>query len=463
MQLREIRFHEFADIYDLANKLINMNFKLDTSSIDQLAEQFIVGADGNTYLLQDILALPQEDAVLSPLKFISREGKIHSLLEIQKSGSIAGLHLIRNKELASTFCKINLDPKKLLNVTTENCGIAHDSFLFPMITPNEDNYECDAITTWLQQKKIHPLTNKPLETNELLPNHALTDLIWLNIMQRQLKKRRLANLYQKEKNLEKQNNLKEAIEFFNDEQNKLLPRLRLQKERLLHEKTTLNEMKVKRKELIQTYPDIQTATSQELGKKIERYQKRMSVLTHIGKWGPVKNHIPMEIISHFLIGVGILCIFMIISIPFPLFGLVGIAAGFSMLLYPLRFLLKNVVDRKLDKITKERDDIASWENLKDESKIDHKLNCVNQRLASINLSLSDCELNEKATDKREHLDNDNTLVTLPSERGPTSGTKHLLRQQSASTFPSKDETKSLLTGYEERYESNKNQENSLTR
>ena len=53
------------------------------------------------------------------------------------------------------------------------CPITGDLLIDPVIDPYGHSYEKDAITKWLHNKKISPITRKPLFLEDLKPNIAL--------------------------------------------------------------------------------------------------------------------------------------------------------------------------------------------------------------------------------------------------------------------------------------------------
>lgn len=57
------------------------------------------------------------------------------------------------------------------------CHITRELMVDPVIAPDGNSFERDAITQWLETNDTSPLTRNPLTVAELRPNNALYDLI----------------------------------------------------------------------------------------------------------------------------------------------------------------------------------------------------------------------------------------------------------------------------------------------
>ena len=57
------------------------------------------------------------------------------------------------------------------------CPITQDIMQDPVVATDGHTYERDAIERWLRKKQTSPVTNLPLESAALLPNHAMKSLI----------------------------------------------------------------------------------------------------------------------------------------------------------------------------------------------------------------------------------------------------------------------------------------------
>lgn len=57
------------------------------------------------------------------------------------------------------------------------CPITLAIFKDPVMTPFGHTYERSAIKAHIAQKKTDPLTGKPLDLNDLVPNRAIKDMV----------------------------------------------------------------------------------------------------------------------------------------------------------------------------------------------------------------------------------------------------------------------------------------------
>ena len=57
------------------------------------------------------------------------------------------------------------------------CPLTQECFVDPVITDDGHTYERREIEQWLRRHNTSPLTNKPLRSTQLRPNHALRSLI----------------------------------------------------------------------------------------------------------------------------------------------------------------------------------------------------------------------------------------------------------------------------------------------
>src|SRR3989338_4361127 len=57
------------------------------------------------------------------------------------------------------------------------CALTHEVMNDPFIDPEGHTFERSAITTWLSKSKTSPITRKPLQISQLVPNRALREAI----------------------------------------------------------------------------------------------------------------------------------------------------------------------------------------------------------------------------------------------------------------------------------------------
>ena len=57
------------------------------------------------------------------------------------------------------------------------CALTHEVMNDPVIDPEGHTFERSAITTWLSKSKTSPITRKPLQVSQLVPNRALREAI----------------------------------------------------------------------------------------------------------------------------------------------------------------------------------------------------------------------------------------------------------------------------------------------
>lgn len=57
------------------------------------------------------------------------------------------------------------------------CPISGEIMKDPVITPSGISYERETIETWLKKKPVDPLSKKPLDVKDLIPNRSLKDTI----------------------------------------------------------------------------------------------------------------------------------------------------------------------------------------------------------------------------------------------------------------------------------------------
>jgi hypothetical protein len=91
---------------------------------------------------------------------------------------------------APSAAQMDLVPRECLV-----CPITNAYFEDPVVTSDGHTYSRDAIERWLRGKRASPLTNLPLASAKVLPNHALRKVIEQSINQQdpdpEVKKRRL--------------------------------------------------------------------------------------------------------------------------------------------------------------------------------------------------------------------------------------------------------------------------------
>lgn len=57
------------------------------------------------------------------------------------------------------------------------CPITQEAIKIPVIDPEGNTYEKDAIEEWLKNNSVSPLTRSPLLINDLVPNRAIIEII----------------------------------------------------------------------------------------------------------------------------------------------------------------------------------------------------------------------------------------------------------------------------------------------
>src|SRR5262245_26089146 len=73
------------------------------------------------------------------------------------------------------------------------CSITQDIMKDPYITPYGQSYEKNAILEWLKKRKTDPMTQRPLQAHQIVPNYALKCVI-----EKLLKERKLDHLLKRE-------------------------------------------------------------------------------------------------------------------------------------------------------------------------------------------------------------------------------------------------------------------------
>lgn len=292
LSLRPIRFHEVNDVYAFtqlleANNILSItggedkkNLKQIQVNADLLAQHFLVASDGNTYLLEDIQQLSEEEAVIIQVYFSTKDGKNRlTLAQVKKmidKKEIAELSkLIHNKPLAEALSKLDPTPGRLLKVPEFNCAILKYATVFPVLTPEEDSFEYYAIRDYVEKRCRHPITNQALSPEQLLPNHALQDLINVNFQQRQNRKQELIN--------KKGKDFTTAIQALESEKKDLQRCLEVQRDYWIQEKSKYETGKEKYEEALKKHPELGQKTITELNKLGETYQEKKLHLTRVDR------------------------------------------------------------------------------------------------------------------------------------------------------------------------------------
>ncbi|KAL2088051.1 hypothetical protein ACEWY4_016879 [Coilia grayii] len=120
-----------------------------------------------------------------------REEGLDVLVDVFKANNIDGLELLAlNKDILTTDLKIEsvglrgklirkIEELKMESMCTGVpdeylCPITHELMRDPVIAADGYSYECEAIQSWIRTKnRSSPMTNLPLQTTLLTPNHTL--------------------------------------------------------------------------------------------------------------------------------------------------------------------------------------------------------------------------------------------------------------------------------------------------
>lgn len=293
MLLREIRFNSADDVYSLIEDLKKkhiLHIKDDGSiaSIDD--EQFLVADNGNTYLLQDILALTDKEAESLGFQFLGKDHKKYSAGEIRSKTKSP---LIKNQVLIDALLTIKMVQKakeetksqNLLNITFEEvCPITQENFIFPVIAPSGQNFEKYNINLWLLKNNINPVTRENLTKKDLIPNKALKDLIWVNFVQKQAHTEFLKKEIIHEKNQENIATYQTKINVFEKEKTTIVSALQEQIEVLQAEKEIIDSDRAKDKEYLKKasldafarFPHLKELDNDQLKSRQAIFQKASS-------------------------------------------------------------------------------------------------------------------------------------------------------------------------------------------
>lgn len=178
------------DDQESVNALAKRLADLELNTEDLIAEHLLVASNGETYLLDDITDFTEEDLQgesFNHIRFPCRPAgsKSRSALDIKKDPNLVK-SLIRNKSLAEALKKVKSTVPTLDLDEVPACPI-NTVLFFPVIDIEEHHFDQAAIESWLINPQHHtcPISRAPLSVNDLIPNLALEDLIWLSYCQRQ--------------------------------------------------------------------------------------------------------------------------------------------------------------------------------------------------------------------------------------------------------------------------------------
>lgn len=183
MPLHPITFESHKDL----GRAISKSISFGNNSAK--GRQFcFVANDGNTYFFDDIKQLTDDEAQQSTLTFATKTGERVSLAHVKHAVENNNHEFLRNLIHNAPLIEL-LDRISVWNLAKTSTHISKLNPAFPIInpviTPYEDSYEESDIKKWLLFLKTSgkaPYSpsnkNKLLSKSQLIPNHALRNLIW---------------------------------------------------------------------------------------------------------------------------------------------------------------------------------------------------------------------------------------------------------------------------------------------
>lgn len=176
MRLTSLNLNSLIAVKELLKKL-----SINSTTSDLLADHFLLASDGETYLVDDIKSLSQEAAAQDlAISFNTKDGQSLSLYDVyealQNSNEAVLENLIYNKPLAD-----------MLVTRDSPLNALFFPIIFPVTSYLENTHEELEIKGFLDYCKKNelalcdPYLNKPLGSEQLIPNLALQRLIKFKI------------------------------------------------------------------------------------------------------------------------------------------------------------------------------------------------------------------------------------------------------------------------------------------
>lgn len=191
MLARPIRFSKPEDI-----DLLLATYGEQRESLDFLTKQFVIATNGNTYSLDGISWVSDEEIETSDLYFPTKSGTQYSVFEVRKAmlhgDTILLDELVHNKPLAKMLITGTPPSPSVLDVLP---------LVFPVISDAGNTYEQHAIEDFLEHcrkqrlKQRDPFTDLPLSKKQIFINRALEQLIHVQIRDLKNLKRELSEEY----------------------------------------------------------------------------------------------------------------------------------------------------------------------------------------------------------------------------------------------------------------------------
>lgn len=463
MLLKEIQFKKTDDVYSLVKKLAEKNIlTLDNDgkivSID--ADQFLVAENGNTYILHDILALSNEAANSLDFKFLGKDGNKYSSKDIRSKIKDTKLLLLQNNALVNSLLTAKLSlpevkkikgkksphktPQKLLNIIVDKCPITHGNFIFPVVANSGHDFERYAINQWLLSHTTNPITNLRLTNQDLVPNNALKDLIWVNFNQRQTYKYFLKKRHTREQNAVNKKKYQDTISDLEDEKNSLVEHLKSQIEVLRDKKEIIDSMLPIDKNLqdanenaFRSFPDLK-----KLGKR-DLKNRRQFVAQAVSSLQPKVNIFQkirqrkIDNLAVLGVTIGVMVLVAVVFAP-PVGILAAISAATAFTSFIIAKLTTEILERmylkKYRPLKMELDAIDAILKAKEARKLlirDPKSESISREIKEAKCYLEQINGRESSEINREIQKNNKDI--MPSDgvqqsfQNPTSSTGYLLR------------------------------------
>jgi hypothetical protein len=401
------------EIYALQKRLRNkvQLVSNDPPQVEEIENKLLVGSDGFTYLLEDILRFDGKQAELSPLSFPVRregnqpyEGKTLSVLEVKQASAKQLASLIHNDPLEAVLKSLSSTSSSKLAITFPKCAITKEETFSPMILSDcKNTYDSDALASWFKSKEVklcHPENPKQvLKQGEVIKNNSLAELLRVACKEIKIEKRILSKQLMQEKNLLKEKDVdygkwKETAESYTQSYQEIklynqslikpeavtLSPLRKMKKKIQKKekalaslKSEMSETDAKIKQINKAYPHLKEMDNPGLRQKVSSLPNSLIPIVPLSSLGGVTG-IALSTIPLLVLGILAAPLFIILLQP-PVGFLLGGITGIAIYAYQYRRHKEGKVINKLIQLRKTKS-----EQGRDQEKIENKLTLLKDQL-----------------------------------------------------------------------------------